>query len=533
MNVALPLSQESQPDVIIPDTQPNSLAPSADPLSRGKYNSPAPIISNSMTPPPSTQVAQAGRATMRTPTPPGASVLLSSPPPTGKVSVSLGTTNWNSAMDLPTGEQVSSASPDDLRATVMALTTALREARASTASLKLQYNMLCIESAESANRMAVELDMTQREVDVLQAAEERRRAENVVPPQNPTFQQDTSATANATLVHDMSRHCSMLQSENEELRDVLAQSKRVVEAREGQITTLVEENERLRNRIKKNREHMNGFLDFVNENSPVSILHSFPNQHPRFRNPTGIRTGGPDISGPPAHHTNRSDQQPFEALLLADKVLSQETATAPSTPVRSQPSGMQKPRFGHSRGTHSMSSLPSTPQRRAAAISNTHRTPPSFAPINEVSVPRSAPQVRYCREAPAPPAPPHRRRGSSDSTITASSVDSREDKSRRRDLDAADDDEVPESSASQAATSMLRRTPQLKSASSSQVSASGGRAGGGELTQTKLYGQVKKAGVGPAAAGKKRSAEEMGGAAGKRRREEGVGLGIGLVGSPR
>jgi hypothetical protein len=390
---------------------------------------------------------------------------------------------------------------EDLRLMVEHLNIAVREARTAAAHFKLQHNMLILDSEKASERMTVELEMTQREVEVLQEAEERRRTE---------YMGSAQVNANAAMISDLNRHCQLLQSENEEFRDVLARAARDIEDRDGQIIGLREENQRLRHRIRQNREHMNGLLDSVSDGSPRSLMgtpHRTPHQHATPRHLTSAR-------GPMMPSSQGREPGAFEALLLADKVLnSQETATAPSTP-KTQPI---KHRLGHTRNTHSLSSLPSTPSRRPLHTS-TLRTPPQLTSIVE---PPSVGQ----------PLPPHfaltggstRRRASSDSTITASSIDEREGQMSGSD----DEDAIPESQASQAATSMLRRTP-----NSSQQSK-------GRLTQSRIVGKVTKtAAVERVADAEKRRLASYGidhggqqGSPSKKSRIEGggVGLGIGLI----
>lgn len=400
-------------------------------------------------------------------------------------------------------EQVSNASADELRSMVNELTVALRDVRLSAAHYKLQYNMLVMESRESASRMAVELAMAQREVDVLQQAEERRRNTMVSPAQS--FQESPINPANTLLMNEMNRQVQLLQTENEELRDVLDQQKRITEHREGEIASLMEENDRLKTRIRKNRDHIAPFLPYLEQmseqSSPRSVVGTPYHATPRNRG----HGRAPPV---PRNESNRG-QQPFEALLLADKMLSQETATAPSTPTRSQPS---KARFGHNRGTHSMSSLPQTPTRPRSnqLYGAVPRTPPTFSAIN---VPQSAPPAHF------QPKPAHGRRESSNSTITASSVDEEEAFTDK------EDQEVPESQASQMATTMLRKAKKAKtqaSVPSSQSSSS--------LVQSKLYGQVKKSGVNRPGEFEKRrlqSSDHNGSPTKRGRLGEGVGLGIG------
>ncbi|KAL1638867.1 hypothetical protein SLS58_008451 [Diplodia intermedia] len=223
---------------------------------RDKYTSPNPPAS-SITPPPSSQVPPAppSRTSIRTPTPP--TPVLSSPPPTSRPSTQAAAPALSFTL-----EQINGAAPEELRDMAADMMVALRESRTSAAHHKLQYNMLCMDSVEAQNRMAVELAMAQREVEVLQQAEERRR-NDIASPHQSLQQQHTVSPANATLLNEMSRHIQILQNENEELRDMLEHSKRVTERREGEIAGLVEENDRLRGRIRKNRDHLNGILGDV------------------------------------------------------------------------------------------------------------------------------------------------------------------------------------------------------------------------------------------------------------------------------
>ncbi|KAI4917788.1 hypothetical protein J4E85_009880 [Alternaria conjuncta] len=416
-----------------------------------KFTSPAPRTTSSMTPPPSSQIPNT-RAVMRTPTPP--TPQLTSPPPTSKLP------NQPSALtDMGAGlypqDQVNSASAEELRTMVNTISNALRDMRLSAAHYKLQYNMAVMESQESASRMAVELAMAQRELDVLQQAEEKRRNNMVTPEQ--TYQESANA-ANAVLLSEMGRQNQMLQSENEELRDMLEQQKRLTEHREGELASLLDENDRLKTRIRKNRDHIAPLLEQIEQSSPRSN-YGTPHQ-PTPRNRVN--------RVPPALSEESRSQNNFEALLLADKMLSQEVATAPTTPIRQH---APRSRFSHQRGAQSMSSLPQTPNRRAA-YPQVPRTPPLFVPTN---IPQSAPPAHYQAK------PSNTRRQSSNSTITASSVDEEEAFTDR------EEDEVPESQASQMARNLLQRAPPTKGMMSAPPSTQPTN-----LVQSKIFGQVKK-----------------------------------------
>ncbi|KAK7554630.1 hypothetical protein IWX49DRAFT_575593 [Phyllosticta citricarpa] len=480
---------------------------------RDKFSSPVPPAS-SITPPPSSQVAPvvpAMRTSVRTPTPP--TPVLSSPPPTSRTSTQLS----GPALSF-TVEQINGATAEELRDMVGELLIALREARTSAAHHKLQYNMLSIDSAEAQNRMAVELAMAQREVEVLQQSDERRRNTTTTTCASPSASQDPAvAQANFAVLTEMTRHLQVAQSENEELRGMLDQSKRVTEKREGEIASLLEQNERLRGRIRKNRDHLNGMLGDVYEgNSPVSATGT-----PRYPTTPRSRNRAHAVGDP------GRERQAFEALLLADQMLSGKTTTAPTTPNKS------KGRMGHTRGSQSLSSLPATPNRTSAPTGSqptvaVPRTPPTFHAINH------PPQTTSTAPVSAP-----RRRESTDSTITASSVEDNVVNESDKDT------EIIESQASQMASSMLRRTPQHFTSSASphasQSHSQPQRSTSGSM-QTKLFGHVKKPGVGrPSFEKEKRSISGVedhhdGPSPAKRGRmaESGIGLGIGgMSGSPR
>ncbi|KAF2462577.1 uncharacterized protein BDR25DRAFT_308233 [Lindgomyces ingoldianus] len=474
----------------VPSNMPMALSP--DPA---KFTSPAPPTTSSMTPPPSSQVPNT-RAAVRTPTPP--TPQLTSPPPTTKLSNQPSNLADSTAV-LYSPDQVNNASADELRSMVNELTSTLRDTRLSAAHYKLQYSMAVMESRESASRMAVELAMAQREIDVLQQAEEKRRNTLSSPAQS--FQEVPINPANAILMSELNRRCQLLQDENEGLRDMIDQQKRLTEHREGELASLMEENDRLKTRIRKNRDHIAPLLPYfeqMNEQgSPRSMLGTPQQATPRHR----VNRGPPPLST-----ENTRGHNNFDALLLADKMLSQETATAPSTPTRSH---VPKSRLGHSRGTHSMSSLPQTPNRRTAHLHHDLPcTPPTFSAIN---IPQSAPPAHYQQKA------AHIRRESSNSTITASSVADEEAFTDR------EEDEVPESQASQMATSMLRRAaPKQMSTPSSQTS--------DRLIQSKIFGQVKKSAASRPGEFEKRrlqSGDHHGSPTKRGRLDQAVGLGIG------
>ncbi|TID25303.1 3-dehydroshikimate dehydratase [Venturia nashicola] len=443
---------------------------------------------SSFTPPPSSQLLPTSSQTalskqhLRTPSP--VTSHLTSPPPTNRAPL-LPTSHPVVLSDLPTPEQVSHAGVDELRTMVDHLSTAVREARTNAAHYKLQYNLLQIDSSEASKRMEVELQLSHREIEVMQEAEERRKAEYMSPAQQ---------AGHAALVGDLNRHNLILQNENVALREMLSQTATELENRDCQALTLSEENRRLRHRIRMNREHMNGILDSVTDGSPPSLMGT-PHRTPRHV----------AASRAPMMQSASREPNTFDALLLADKVLnSQDTATAPSTPkvtpVRHR---------GHARNTHSLSSLPTTPARRALhpTAAQLH-TPPHLSTTQRPYSQRESQPLPPLFSA-TRPSSASRRRASSDSTITASSVDEDEHD------EEGGDDAIPESQASQVATSMLRRTP----------NPSQQNLGKRKLTQSRITGKVIKS----VAVGEKRmgnfNAADLEGSPSKKGR---VGLGIGL-----
>jgi acetyl-CoA acyltransferase 1 len=206
-------------------------------------------------------------------------------------------------------------------------------------------------------------------------------------------------------------------------------------------------------------------------------------------------------------HSVRRDhsQEPFAALLLADRVLSQENNSAPSTPIVSRRADPHTP-IRHSRGVQSLSSLPSTP--RSSRPHNSNSTLLPSAPISEAQEKHTPSQRReyaHSRQY-------ERRRKSRDSTISASDS---EEIARATRAYREESEEVQASQASQSATEMLRLDPR----ESFEVAASRTGTPGGEKYQSKIMAPVSK---------RKREDDVYGDAAAKKMRmAEAVGLGIG------
>ncbi|EXJ84563.1 hypothetical protein A1O3_05232 [Capronia epimyces CBS 606.96] len=420
---------DSQPEMtteaaVIPSTPPPpSRTRSADSLSKSAYSSP-PAMSASMTPPPSTQPPRFQSPVSRVSVGPS-NVLLASPPTTVRANV---------LHALPTPDAIAKADIEELRNMAQELVAAVQEARTSAAHFKLQHSLLAMESDEAAQRAEVEHQMTRREVEVLQAAEYRKRTSVSLhhPRSEPSLQPQIEA---------LTRTCQALEDERNETEEQLLRTRKLLEVEKDKCELLQEENDRLKKRIRDNREHF-------------SRLKSLS---PSYTTPRDIFTT-PQRKAVPRFHESAPNHANIAALLAADQVLSQESASVPSTPTKTHAS---KFKHGHTRGAHSLSSLLTT---------SAHRRPVAHEDYPETMVPLSAPATRFTRES------AERERHDRDSTISIS------------DAEDGSDDNIPQSQASSLASEMLRRNPGNQE--SLRLSQNAERSS--NLLQTKLFGPIKK-----------------------------------------
>ncbi|KAI9793201.1 MAG: hypothetical protein M1816_000622 [Peltula sp. TS41687] len=433
----------------------------------GVVSPPSPI--SSRTPPPSTQAPLRKPSSsrrqnkhtqqMRTPSPPAP--VLSSPPPTIQtLSMREPDRLSEHSYTTPTAEQIGQASSAELRSfmekaalEIVQLNQSLHKSRTTAAHYRLQNNLLSYEAEEASKRMAVEYEMMRREMDVLQKLRGREIKSQPEEPSQASY-----------LTLELKRQCQSLQSEKALLRRRLGRAKKVIRMRDGQVTSLLAESDRLKTRIKENRENYDRLVK-----RGVSYSGSTP-QNPQFQTPTIQRTTSrptrdsvttPYSAGP----GNGGGEDTFAALLLADQVLSQEEASARSTPAQPRPSTRPTHHLGHTRATQSLSSLPSTPGQFPLTSLKTTETPfgTRLTEISELHQP--------IVKTPSPPAVPLHRRDceDSDTTISAPEEEGEQEQEevtkpvdqRRRSTAAAkkgsNDVVIQESQASQLATHMLRR----------------------------------------------------------------------------
>ena len=447
-------------------------------VEQARLQSPMQPSSSEMTPPPSSQVPRK-RSPIHLNYQPTDSSFPASPPATLKLGASA-LEVLGSDMRLKS-EDLAKASEEQLRKIADELLVSLNEARMSAAHCKLQHQLLTLETVEAAKRSEIELEMTNREKDVLAAESFQGRA-SVGP--SALINNDMVARSEFDFVWE---RCKLLEAKNTKLEKRLSKAKNIILEQEDHLELKNEEIAQLCQRIRDNRDHLNRLRDSGSISVVSTLRHEFltPQRRAVHRVPGSAR----------------STQDPVAALLAADHFLN-AGSSVPSTPIQKS-ARPPKTTPSHTRGSHSLSSLPSTPSRpRPVTSQNAYATP----------TPKRFSNNQYAYSAPVSQmvASSHARdHHDRDSTISAS-----DDEEAVTDIE-----EIPESQASSLARTMLRRndeTFQSRSAPSSQLTRN--------LSQGKIYGQITKAGTQK----RKLDNEDQETLEGKKARlSQGVGLGIG------
>lgn len=369
--------------------------------------------------------------------------------------------------EVPTAGSIQNLDEDQLRDLVSGLLPALTEARMSAAHSRLQHQLLTIETTEFTKRAEVEHDLTRREVQVLSGGQ-AQRGPSASPrsPQSPSRRHLDLAL----------KRCNELQNQNALLEQRLIRAKKAITKLDEKNFDLKDEVQRLRQRIKQNREHLNE----MRSTGTISINGTPTTEYrtPLHRTPRTSATARSSHAPQSAHH---GSQDAFDALVIAGEVMSGEANSVPSTPTRASVSA-KKLQHGHIRGAHSLSSLPNTPNRSKPVTAHSNIVTPVSQSDRDLLLGISAPSTQLTYEV-------QRHQSSRDSTISASDQEE----------DAYDDYSVPASQASQQAASMLRRD--TKKASD--------RHGKTAPKQAKIYGQVSKPGSGKIGSTNKRAAEGL------------------------
>lgn len=240
-------------------------------------------------------------------------------------------------------QHVQQAQPDELRAIIARLMPLLQEARSDAAHHKLQYHMLAIETTEAMERIQVEMDMAQRETDLLKAND---------PVESRITRADHHADSSIRRVHadiwdSMVKETQSLKSQNAQLEQLVSQHKRMVVQQESEIATLNDRITLYRERLRENRAHLNRYRRTA----------GFPDSPRKSQS----------VQSSP-WTTREQDQPPFAALLHASDLMSVRSPTTPRTPTR---------------------------RRRAASITPMpYETPQTLQSTRYLQVPQTAPPLR-------------------------------------------------------------------------------------------------------------------------------------------
>ncbi|KAI4805074.1 hypothetical protein E4T44_11052 [Aureobasidium sp. EXF-8845] len=240
-----------------------------------------------------------------------------------------------------TEDCIQQAQPDELRAIIGSLMSRLQEARTDAAHHKLQYRMLAIETTEAMERIQVEMDMAQRETDLL-------KTNNPVEPRILHADQEPDPSirrVHADIWDSMVQETQSLKSQNAQLEQLVSQHKRMIVQQESEIATLNDRITLYRERLRENRSHLN-----------------------RCRRAAGYPES-PYKSSP--YTARERDQPPFAALLQASDLMSGRSPATPRTPQ--------------------------TPPRRRRAASITpmpYQTPQTLHSTRYLQAPQTAPLLR-------------------------------------------------------------------------------------------------------------------------------------------
>jgi len=377
------------------------------------------------------------------------------------------TSRRNASKDLPSADHIEHADIEELRSIAKSLVNEITDARINTANARLQHHFLLLQTSQAAERAEVESQLSRRQVDFLRVKQSKPHLNSsslaVQPPSamNGIFAQN---------LKDLEQH-------NEALEELCDQLKREKELQAERIQSLSEHNSLLVNRIRENREHFTKIRD----RSPI-----FPTPRETYTTPRrrGVYQRYQDDT--PTHG-------PFAALIAADQILSQETASVPSTPTKSHASRFK---HGHKRSAQSLSSV-QTPKDRPTTSDGFLGSQLLLSAPSSQLVTESAERERHDR----------------DSTISISDDDRR-----------IEHDELTQSQASSLATDMLRKNPStfesLRQSQDVENSSS--------LLQSKIFGNVKKSSQDSASSKLKRSYGygDTHSKSKRHRTEDQVGLGI-------
>jgi hypothetical protein len=249
-------------------------------------------------------------------------------------------------------DYIEQAQPDELRNIIASLVPLLQEARTDAAHHKLQYHMLAIETTEAMERIQVEMDMNQRETDILKINDPvERRIVRADQESDPSIRR-----VHVDIWNSMVGETQTLKSQNAQLEQLVLQHKRMIVQQESEIATLNDRITLYHERLRENRSHLNRYRRAA----------GFP-ESPRR----------PHSAQSSPWTTRERDQPPFAALLHASDLMSGRGPSSPQTPTR---------------------------RRRAASITPMpYETPQTLRSTRYLQVPQTAPPLRNLQLQPFNP----------------------------------------------------------------------------------------------------------------------------------
>ncbi|TGO34092.1 hypothetical protein BHYA_0213g00220 [Botrytis hyacinthi] len=463
-------------------------------------------ISSSTTPPPSSQISNIHQSL------PNQRTATTSPSDLGSSratdSNGIKAASFPNITRLPTAQEITDASTEEKTEMIKMLISdnsklenAIRESRMEQAHCKLQNTLLALESEEAIKHLEAEHELTRREVQVLKLAYQGRSDPHAPSPE---------------YVSRLKAICKSLETENKTIKRRLERAKKVIEAKDDQLEAANETNDRLTQRIRENREHINIMRSpggFFHVATPKLSHNSYPATPQQYRR-TPHQT---PMTGRSMAESREHGQEPGFAALLA--AAHHENNSAPSTPLISQRAGPRTPVNRHNRGVQSLSSLPNTPPSARPGTAQSTLLP------SAQFMPHSASRSAYANRTPKLP-PRERRRESRDSTISAEDVEEfNSSRFEGRGRGSVDHEEIQESRAAQSANEMLRVNPRESfEVAPSRTNTPNPVTAKSELLQSKIWGTVTK----PVVEKRKRDDHYSSGQSNKKSRaSDPIGLGIG------
>jgi hypothetical protein len=232
---------------------------------------------------------------------------------------------YGASENLPTAEQIDSASEAQLRIIAKDLLAVAQESRMSALHFKLQNSLVSFASNEAVKRAEVEHQLAKREVEIIQSAEYRNRSRTE--PVTPKLLQSNSHPDYLSAI----QRSQELEAHNLVLDSRLRKAKRAIDEATSRSMALEEQNLMLKQRIGDNRKHF-------------TQIFSYGTMSPGTQNEIHNICHGEHTDG-------------LAALLYADKITNQThpygVHSATSVPVTPrQPKNQYLTPIGHAKDDH-------------------------------------------------------------------------------------------------------------------------------------------------------------------------------------